>query len=258
MGSSGHGRSTADRRRRRGRGIATELALELIERQRRRVRRAARGLTPGRVRRILDGAADRVAETLRDELHGLPDHEWRSAVAAAGDTLKAVTPIVVDDALASELRADRLEAQVRRQTGHIRRAAALGEDARALYDRVLAATCEQIIRAVVALPGFSVHLQVAAFQDVRDVLRKVDRLAAGSAASAGSGDAEVGTDAGDGDEGDEAAVFERRYLGHVVETLGRLELFGVRRGRVPRTESFDTVERERGQLTAALAGKPSR
>jgi hypothetical protein len=56
-------------------GFATEMALQLVERQRRRKARTEGSLSAGRVRRILQGCADRVAETLEDEIQGLPSHE---------------------------------------------------------------------------------------------------------------------------------------------------------------------------------------
>lgn len=204
-------------------GLSVEVALRLAER--RSVRGRGRDeITPGKVGKLLDGAAARLGRALEPELTGEAAHDWPSAVLAVRDSLAAVTPISLSDALALELRPERLEAHVREHSAGVRRAAGLGADGWSVYDRVLSVTCQQIIAAIVALPGFSSSVQVAALQDLRTVRRTVE----GMARSQGQSDDHTAAD-----------VFERRYRDHVVRTLGRLELFGVSRGRVPRTRSFD-------------------
>jgi hypothetical protein len=204
-------------------GVAVDLALGLAERQWKRGR--SRELTPARVRRLLKGSANGLAEALRHELAGMPENGWKAAVAAARDSLAAASPIVVTDALALDLSPERL-------AGHVRKAAA--EDGRppppdeataAAYDHILLATCGQVLEAIAKLPGFAGQLQVATFRDVRELRRAVDRLA---------------RDEGQGHEA-AAREFERRYLDHLVRTVGRLELFGVSRGRAPHPLPFDTA-----------------
>jgi NACHT domain len=202
--------------------FAVELATKLRERQRQQRRRPE--VPPARVRRILSGAAGHLGETLRSELGGIPEHEWRSAVIAVRDSFSAVTPIVLDDAVALELRPERLEAYVRQRSPDVRRAAALSAAGQSAYDRILTVTCQEILRAIVGLPEFSAAVQVATFQDLQAVRRAVDGLAGGRDRP---------------DEITTAQDFESRYLDHVVHTLGRMELFGVSRGRTPKTQSFD-------------------
>jgi len=203
-------------------GLAAELAQHVA---RHRFRGRGDQITTARAARMMKGSADRLAGALRHELAGVPEHEWHAAVAAVRDSVAAVTPLGLDEALDLELRPERLETYIRSRTGAIRRAAAFSAAGESAYDRVLAATCREIVKMVVNLPGFTAALQVAAFQEMRDLRRTVEQLA-------GPPEDPAGPDP-------DHAAFERRYLDHVVGTLGRLELFGVSRGRTPRTHSFD-------------------
>jgi hypothetical protein len=206
--------------------LAVELATGLAERQWRRGR--ARELTRPRIERMLEGSANQLADALQPELgrnRREAPGEWTAVVDAVRDSLAAVAPLAVPDALALDLRAEQLVDHVRRESGDVRRRAALSEAGDATYDRLLAAICERVLAAVVRLPGFSDELQVATFQDVRALRREI----AERPPQAAIGPADPGE------------AFEARYLDHVVRTLGRLELFGVSRGRAPRTLPFDTA-----------------
>lgn len=203
--------------------LAVELAVALTGRHRRRGRAE---LSHRRAERALSGTASRLAEVLRAELASMPEHEWQAAVLAARITLKAATPVAIDDVLAADLRPERLGAQIRRQAADLAPATGLGEAATTAYERILSATAAEIVRSVVALPEFSARAQLAALHDVREVRRAVERLTEGARRD------ERATRAGD-------QGFEERYLRHVGATLGRMELFGLRRGRAPRTHSFD-------------------
>lgn len=202
-------------------GFAQEVAVQVMRR-----RRGPRELTSDRVRRLLKGTSGEVAAALRSEIGDLSDHELQAAVLAVRDSFAAVSPFAPGDALALDLRADNLAAHVQARAAAVRRDAALSADGEAAYERLLAAACEAVLAAVVALPGFAGEAQAAALRDVRQLRKTVDGLVEDRGRDGAA-------------ERAAAAAFEQRYLEHVVRTLGRLELFGVTRGRVPRAQTFD-------------------
>jgi hypothetical protein len=207
-------------------GLAVELALGLAERQWKRGR--PRELTPARVARLTKESFGDVEEALRREFGGAPEHDCQAAVVAARESLAAVSPIVVTDALALDLRPERLAEHVSDKAADIRRAAMLDDTCDALYDRIVLATCQAILRAVSRLPGFSDQLQIATYQrvgDMREMQQKVVEHIAG----------EQARDAAD------ARDFEHRYLDLVAWGLDRIELFGVSRGRAAPAVPSDTA-----------------
>lgn len=226
-------------------GIAQELAIELAVALASRRRRGRGEISHRRAERALAGTADRLAEALGDELAGMPDHEWQAAVFAARITLKASLPIAVDDVLAADLEPEVLVAHVRHRAARLEPEVGLGADARTAYQRILTATCTEIVDAVVALPEFLPEAQRDTLRRMRHVQRRVDELAGDRRRSDGDGRR------GDGGAAREHGRFEDRYLRHVVATLGRLELFGLRRGRAPRTHSFEDAY---VQLAVARSG----
>jgi len=235
-------------------GIAQELAIELAVALASRRRRGRGEISHRRAERALAGTADRLSAALRDEMARMPDHEWQAAVFAARITLKASLPIAVDDVLAADLEPDLLVAHVRHRAARLEPEVGLGDDARNAYLRILVATCTEIVDAVVALPEFLPEAQRDTLRRMRDVQRKVDELSGDRRRRGGDGrDAGHG---GTGDAGGDPVLadherFEVRYLRHVVATLGRLELFGLRRGRAPRTHAFEDAY---VQLAVARSG----
>jgi hypothetical protein len=196
-------------------GVAVELAVGLGARRWRRGR--AGELSSSQVERRVRESVRQVAEALPHDIADLPEGEWRAALAAARDALAAVSPLAVTDALALDMRPERLVAHVRERAGDAERSARLSPAGEAAYEMILAVACHQVVQAVVRLPGFSDQAQVATLQAVGEVRDAVEQLASRPGAEM------------------TARRFERRYLDHVTRTLGRLELFGVSRGRVPRT-----------------------
>lgn len=203
-------------------GFAQEVAGHLVRRR----QGGAGDLTPPKVRRLLKGTSTAVAKALRNEIAGLSDDELQAAVLAVRDSFAAVSPFRPGDALAHDLQPESLVAYLRAEAVEIRRAAALSSDGEAAYDRMLIAACEALITSVMALPGFLALAHAAELDRMQTMLKAIQKL------ERKREQAEEAADAA-------SARFQRRYLDHVARTLGRLELFGVSRGREPRSQAFD-------------------
>jgi NACHT domain len=180
-----------------------------------------------RLRRLANSVAERVdrriADLRRGELAGMAEHEWRAAVEAVGDSMRAATPIDLDLALEVGLQPEELEERVRAASAKVARAAGLGEQGQVAYDRMLSVACRQIPDLVRSLPEFPEHAQVATLRTVREVRGTIENLPA---------QLDLRGDAA-------GREFEHRYLDYVARTMAGLELFGLARGRAPRAQSFD-------------------
>lgn len=179
--------------------------------------------------RRLDAAvqdlAGQLAHWRRAELTDLPEHEWLATVQAVQDTLQAAAPLDVATVVATDADPDRLLRLVQHRGAAVRRSAALGAAGEGGYDRLLAATCEQIVLILRGLPSFGAEAQVRLLSEVRQLGQAVtalpDRL----------------------DPNDTAAheEFTARYLDQVTGSLGTVEVFGLTRGRAPAWHPLDAA-----------------
>ncbi|MEN3361001.1 MAG: hypothetical protein V7637_4983 [Mycobacteriales bacterium] len=204
---------TADREA-RGAGV-TEPAVRFDSR--RPGARTRRQLGPADVDRLVRELAARLERLRQVELRGVPEHEWLAAVDAVRESLAAVTPVTPDLLFGLDLRADRLDALVRARSAAVLRQAGLSAPARAVYDRVLAESCRQVLEFVTSRPGFAARAHLATVHAAVDLRGAVDTLADRPAVDRAA--AERG--------------FEQRYRALVARALDTLELFGVTLGRTP-------------------------
>jgi hypothetical protein len=204
-------------------GLAVEIGAEFLQRQWKH--KQFKGLAASSARRLLDSAAVDVVEMLRQELRGVPEHEVRAALQAVRDSLEAVVPLEFSDVLAVGFRERDIEAYVRTRSVHVRQAARLSAAGDDVYDRILSTTCRQIVKALERVRGFEKAVTIQIHRDVDDVRRMVEQML--EILERQRPPASVPGDV------------ERRYLDHIRKTLGGLELFGVGRGRGPRTYPFE-------------------
>jgi NACHT domain len=185
----------------RGAGLVDDPALS---------RRAGRHRLTGRQRdRLVDQLHDRVAS-----LPGVPEHEQRAAAEAVRESLATAEPFDADLLLdVAGLRADRLEALVRRRSAGLLTAAGLSGAGTVAYDRLLAACCQQLVQFVTEQPQFPARSAVS-------VVRRLDDLHRDAAERAG-------------EPARRRQDFEHRYAALLMLSLDELELLGVTLSRTP-------------------------
>jgi hypothetical protein len=174
-----------------------------------------RQLTDGDVKRLVGALAGRLTRARQAELRDVPDNEWYAAEEAARDSLLAAAPLTPELLFELDLRADRLESLVRSRSAELLRGTALSGPGQAVYDRVIAESCRQVLEFVTSRPGFPARAHLATVQATADIRTTVDRIATRP----------------DSDRAAADQAFERRYRAIVASALDTLELFGVTLGR---------------------------
>lgn len=203
--------------------------------------------------RALAGLAEDF-DLLRDsELAGISPQDWQAAARQLRDWLVAATPFDESLAFEADLRPEALGAIIRSRGAGSGPTVVLSEGGQLAFEQLLAVTCRRILEALTRLPGFDRAIQIETFRRVDDTRRAVGELASRQERHAMLTDGSM-------------TAFEHRYLSYVAQSLGRFELFGVVRGRVPRTQSFsdsyvslavartggfDQDDRAEGELTGA-------
>jgi hypothetical protein len=199
--------------------IAQQLLAELISK---RLQPSGGPRDPGaNSQRLVDRGvrdlAKRLGDWRRGELRGLPDYEWKAAVQAVQDTLRAAAPLDVATVVVVEADSEKLVGLVRERGPWVLASAGLGEDGCGAYDRLLAAACGQLVRTLRASPSFTTEAQVQLLREVRKIDSKISALPARLVH-----DGEVAH-----------RDFTTRYIEYVVRSIGTMEVFGLIRGRAP-------------------------
>ncbi|SNY66963.1 NACHT domain-containing protein [Paractinoplanes atraurantiacus] len=181
-------------------GLTTELVLEM---RRRRLPAAQLGS------RELDRAVDTTRRRLAD-LRALSPDEWQAATDAAAAAL-AGAGVTLDLVFELDLDPSRLAKAVESRGTAVAQRAGLSAAGETVYRRVIGVTCDHVVTALQAQPGFERLLQLRTYREIR----KPSGLP------------------------DPDSVFTARYVEVVTKRLGQFELFGVTRGRRPRRHAFD-------------------
>ncbi|MFH8561239.1 NACHT domain-containing protein [Streptomyces sp. NPDC017988] len=185
------------------------------------------GLVTARVRPLPKPAGpERLARVLSrrmaDAYGRLPEHERLAAVAAVQDGFAAAGTLDAERLFAVDLDPRRLAAEIRRPVPD------LAEEAQALYTELLDLCCAHLVEQLTAHPSFAARAAVEQTRRTGELLREQRPVAPAPGPS----------------------DFEERYARFIVETHGRLELFGVTLGGRARAEwSLDTA-----YLSLAVSG----
>ncbi|MFH8290825.1 NACHT domain-containing protein [Streptomyces sp. NPDC018059] len=185
------------------------------------------GLVTARVRPLPKPAGpERLARVLSrrmaDAYGRLPEHERLAAVAAVQDGFAAAGTLDAERLFAVDLDPRRLAAEMRRPVPD------LAEEAQALYAELLDLCCAHLVEQLTAHPSFAARAAVEQTRRTGELLREQRPVAPAPGPS----------------------DFEERYARFIVETHGRLELFGVTLGGRARAEwSLDTA-----YLSLAVSG----
>ncbi|MFI2615523.1 NACHT domain-containing protein [Streptomyces sp. NPDC018584] len=180
-----------------------------------RVRPSPKPAGPERLARVL-------SRRMADAYGRLPEHERLAAVAAVQDGFAAAGTLDAERLFAVDLDPRRLAAEIRRPVPD------LAEQARALYAELLDLCCAHLVEQLTAHPSFAARAAVEQTRRTGELLREQRPVAPAPGPS----------------------DFEERYARFIVETHGRLELFGVTLGGRARPEwSLDTA-----YLSLAVSG----
>ena len=185
------------------------------------------GERPIPVRRLVSFGREHRTLT-EDDLHKLARELVRRAVRAAGPhdppigtdehdsvgqaltrTLHALGDLDMDDVHAFALGPERLAAELSRSAGPDTRRL-LSDDAARFHDRLLETACVHLMRFFSQRPGFAARAQIEQSREIREQSEKLDRILRRLP-----------------DISRQDTEFEEEYARYVVESHGRLTIYGV-------------------------------